>query len=283
MTTSLTRAGLTSYLASCPPERLRQIDLLLAAGPETILLEWLHQNPARLMSGAGYSPDPWQADVLSSDDSRLLLLCARQCGKSTCAAALALRTALFRPRALVLLLSHTLRQSGELFRAHVLPLWHGLGAPLGAKKPTALTLELANGSRIVSLPENEEGIRCYSAVNLLVIDEASRVSDALYSAVRPMLSMSRGRLVALSTPFGKRGWFFDTWEEGGPAWRRVKVTAPECPRHSSEFLEEERLSLGGRWYNQEYECVFADAIDSVFGYADVAAAVRQDVLPLDLG
>jgi hypothetical protein len=44
---------------------------------------------------------------------------------------------------------------------------------------------------------------------MLVIDEASRVDDTLYLAVRPLLAVSGGRLVALSTPFGKRGWFHD--------------------------------------------------------------------------
>ncbi len=44
--------------------------------------------------------------------------------------------------------------------------------------------------------------------NELKIDEAARVSDELYRAVRPMLATSGGRIVLLSTPFGKRGFFF---------------------------------------------------------------------------
>jgi hypothetical protein len=231
-----------------------------------------------VLAEAGLEPDPWQAEVLRSSAARLLLLCTRQAGKSTTAAALALLTALVEAPALVLLLSPTQRQSGELFRDKFMRLYRGLGQPVAARRETALTLELANGSRVISLPGNEGGIRGYSGVSLLVVDEASRVGDDLYNAVRPMLAVSRGRLIALSTPFGKRGWFFEEWQGRG-AWGRVQVTAWECPRISPQFLEEERLALGERWFNQEYLCSFEDTADSVFSHEDVRAALSPDVQP----
>jgi hypothetical protein len=166
------------------------------------------------------------------------------------------------PRSLVILLSPTLRQSAELFRK-LTDLYAALGRPVPATRETALTLELVNGSRVVSLPENETGVRGYSGARLLVIDEAARVSDDLYRAVRPMLAVSRGRVVACSTPFGKRGWFYEAWESGEP-WLRVKVTADRCPRIAREFLEAERRAIGDRWYAQEYECVFNESEGQVF-------------------
>jgi hypothetical protein len=208
----------------------------------------------------------------------MLLLCSRQAGKSTVAAALALWDALFHERALVLLLSPTQRQSSELMRT-VLWLHDAAGALLPFRRQSALQLQLANGSRIVSLPGNEETVRGYSAVTLLVIDEAARVDDALYCSVRPMLSVCQGRLIALSTPFGKRGWFFQEWE-GPEAWQRVKITAPECPRIMPSFLDEERRSLGERWFRQEYLCSFEDVIDAVFSYVDIQACLTDDVQPL---
>src|SRR5262249_12103297 len=161
------------------------------------LLEQLSRDPAQLMAIAGMPPDPWQRDVLCSDAKRLLLLCSRQAGKSRVSAALALHTALCRPASPVLLLSPSQRQSGELFRK-VVELYEALGRPMPATAYSALRLELANGSRIVSLPGDEKTVRCFSGVVLLVIDEAARVDDALYQAVRPMLAVSQGRLVALS-------------------------------------------------------------------------------------
>lgn len=211
------------------------------------------------------------------------MLASRQSGKSLTAAALALREALLRDNALVLLLSPGLRQSGELFRGKVLPLYHSLGRPvLPVRRPTQLSLELVNGSRIISLPENEQGIRGYSSVSLLVIDEASRVSDDLYRAVRPMLAVSRGKLVALSTPYAKQGWFYECWTNS-ESWQRVKITAQQCPRITPEFLAEERQALGPRWFAMEYECEFQEAVDSVFAEADIEAALNDDVAPLFLG
>ena len=207
------------------------------------------------------------------------MLITRQGGKSLTAAAIAVREALLRPPALVLLLSPTLRQSGELFRDKVKRLYHGLGWPVPAAQETQLTMELANGSRIVSLPGEEETIRGYSGVRLLVVDEAARVPDALYYSIRPMLAVSRGRLVALSTPFGKRGWFFETWE-GREPWERVKITADQCPRIGAEFLIREEQALGPRWYRQEYFCSFEETIDQVFSQADIQAALADEVRPL---
>lgn len=224
-------------------------------------------------------PDPWQVSALNKR-ADLLLLCSRQAGKSSTAAAIALATAIGEPGSLILILSPTLRQSGEIFRHKLLTLYDRVGRPEPQTSRTALSLELANGSRILSLPENEEGIRGFSGVRLLVIDEASRVADSLYYAVRPMLAVSQGRLIALSTPFGKRGWFFDEWEKGGDRWERIRVTAKQCPRISKEFLDDERLALGERWFNQEYLCSFEDSIDAVFLQEHIEAAFAGNAEPL---
>jgi hypothetical protein len=245
---------------------------------DTPALTSLRADPTRLMTAAGYPPDPWQAKLLRSAAPQTLLLCSRQVGKSTTAAALALATALLTPRSLVLLLSPSERQSGEL-QSKVFHYFDSLGQPVPARKRTELQLHLANGSRVIALPENEKTVRGFSGASLLVVDEAARVSDSLYRTVRPMLAVSRGKLLALSTPFGKRGWFFDEWT-GGADWERVKVTAPECSRIPAEFLASERRALGARWFGQEYLCSFEDAIDVVFAHADIQAALSGDVRPL---
>ena len=107
----------------------------------------------------------------------MLLLSSRQSGKSTAASALALKAALLEAPALILLLSPTLRQSGELFRDKVKRLHNALGRPVAVTQESALQMELANGSRVISLPGNEGNIRGYSSARLLVIDEAARVPD----------------------------------------------------------------------------------------------------------
>jgi hypothetical protein len=209
----------------------------------------------------------------------MLLLCTRQGGKSQTAAALALWTAFLQPGSLTLLLSPTQRQSGELFRDKVKRLYYAMGRPVQTAQESALTMELTNGSRIVALPGDEATIRGYSGVALLVIDEAARVPDALYGSVRPMLAVSRGRLIALSTPWGKRGWFFEEWH-GPRSWSRVRITAPDCPRIDAAFLAEEEAALGPIWYRQEYLCSFEETVDSLFRAEDLDAALANNLQPL---
>ncbi len=145
---------------------------------------------------------------------------------------------------------------------------------------SALRVELTNGSRIVCLPGKEATIRGYSGVRLLVVDEASRVPDDLYQAVRPMLAVSGGRLILLSTPFGERGFFHHEWTAGGGDWQRVQVTAHDCPRIPPGWLEAEREAIGSWWFSQEYECRFVAAVDSVFALPLLRGAVSDDVRPL---
>jgi hypothetical protein len=138
-------------------------------------------------------------------------------------------------------------------------------------------LELENGSRIVALPGREGTIRSFSGVNLLVIDEAARVPDDLYRSVRPMLAVSGGRLAALSTPFGKRGWFYEEWVGTGP-WRRFEIPWQQCPRIAPAFIHDEERALGLAWVDQEYGCRFT-ALEGLV-YPDFAqACVPEQPVP----
>ena len=237
-------------------------------------------DPVRLGRAAGLEPNPWQAALLRSPAPRTLVNCCRQSGKSTTAATLAVHTTVYEPGALVLLLSPTLRQSGELFKK-ALATYRALGRPVPAESETALSLTLENGSRIVSLPGAEQTIRGYSGVRLLVVDEAAWVKNDTYRAVRPMLAVSGGQLALLSTPHGTRGFFYDAWRERH-RWDYYEVPADECPRIPREFLEEERRELGDWWYSQEYGCAFLDAETAAFRKADIERAFSEEVETWDL-
>jgi hypothetical protein len=237
-------------------------------------------DPVVLAERTGLSPDPWQRDALRSRARQTIFLASRQSGKSTVSAVVALHTALYAAPSLVLLLSPGLRQSQELFRK-VKDALTALGAAAPAPEAeSALRLELPGGSRIVCLPGTEATVRGYSRVALLVVDEASRVKDELYMAIRPMLAVSGGRVLLLSTPFGARGFFHEEWSGGGPDWERVRVTADQVPRITPAFLERERAAIGDYWYRQEYLCQFVDPLESVFASEYIQAALDSSVLPL---
>jgi hypothetical protein len=225
-------------------------------------------DPAVILRAQGLEPDPWQEELLADPGRQVLLNCSRQCGKSRTVSALAVHAAVIQPDALVLLLSPSLRQSCELFRK-VREGYHAIGRPVPQRAVSQTRLELANGARIVSLPGKEETIRSFSNVALLAIDEAARVPDDLYAAVRPMLAVSRGRLVCLSTPFGQRGYFHREWADPDAAWQRVCVPWPQCPRITADFIAGERRALGDSWVRQEYGCSFEALAGLV--YPDFAA------------
>jgi Terminase large subunit, T4likevirus-type, N-terminal len=234
-------------------------------------------HAADLMLAAGLSPDPWQAALMRERPDRALLLCSRQAGKSMTVAAVALEQALNDADSTTLLVSPTQRQSAELLaKVRTLAMARKTGVELD--QSSVLSMRLTNGSRIVSLPGRAEVIRGYSA-DLLVLDEAAWIPDLLYESVRPMLAVSGGRLIALSTPFGRRGWFHSAWS-GTEDWHRTKVTAYDVPRITAEFLEEERRSLPSNVFAAEYLCQFSDTLESVFASEDLCNAISDEVAPL---
>jgi hypothetical protein len=234
-------------------------------------------EPASVMRDAGMEPDPWQESVLNSDARRMLLLCSRQSGKSTTCASLAVHQALYDP-GLVLLIAPAQRQSSELFRK-VREVYGALPDVPRIVQESALRMELGNGSRIIALPGTEGTIRGYSGAKTVIIDEASRVDDALFAAVRPMLATTQGRFVALTTPYGKRGWFYESWAHG-EGWHRTKITAEDCPRIDPDWLAEERRLVGDWQFRQEYMCEFVDTDEQFFASDLVEAAISHEVAPL---
>lgn len=233
-----------------------------------------------LLRAAGLTPDDWQARVLRSSAPRMLLNCCRQSGKSTTVAALAVHTAIYQPASLTLLLSASERQAEEL-REKCKAIYQ---AQPNAQRLIGDRLDgmiFPNGSRVLALPSKDATIRGYSGVQLLVLDEASRIADGLYYSVRPMLAVSGGRLLGMSTPYGNRGWWYEAWRSG-EEWERYKVPATECPRIPAAFLDEERRTIGDFWYAQEYLCEFQDAQSAAFRLADIERAFVEEVEIWDL-
>src|SRR5262245_58793378 len=105
-------------------------------------------DPTLVLARQGKVADPWQRELLLSADKQVLLNCCRQSGKSTVVSCMAVHTALFKPGALVIILSPTQRQSMELGRK-IYDCHHALGRPLGSLVENKGELELENKSRIV--------------------------------------------------------------------------------------------------------------------------------------
>jgi hypothetical protein len=237
--------------------------------PQTEVLAWAREK-------FGFEADAVQARVLKSSAKRGILNCTRQWGKSTVTALKALWTALETPKATVLVMSPSGRQSRE-FVGKVEEFVRTLGLEVKRDRGNAMSVSLPNGSRIVGVPGVEATMRGYSAVDLLIFDEAARVMDRQYFAAGPSLAVKNGALWLLSTPFGARGFFWKEWEQGGAVWERVSVKATDCARISPEFLELEKKRMGLDWFRQEYGCEFVGVEGGAFREEWIQAAMGEDI------
>ena len=226
-----------------------------------------------------FNPDTHQASVLATSIRRGLLNCCRQWGKSTVTAIKAVHRAYFYPNSLTLVCSPSARQSAEFLRK-CSPFLRKLNIRPRGDGDNEISLLFPNGSRIVGLPGAEATIRGFSA-SLILIDEAARVGEDIYAAVRPMLATQDGELWLMSTPNGRQGFFYNTWTNTplGERWTRISVPATECPRISRRFLQEERAALGDPFFRQEYLCEFLDDETSLFTLEALRAIVRDDIPP----
>lgn len=234
-------------------------------------------DPVAFAARAGFELDPWQEEVLLERPARGIAVCSRQSGKSLVAAVDTLHTAVYRPGSTILLLSPSQRQSAELM-TKVRGLLSSTPTPVAVTAEGELHLRFANGSRVFGLPGTESTVRGFTA-DLVVVDEAARVARSLITAIRPMLIVSHGRVLAMSTPNGRTGWFFEAWEaEGLGGWRRWLVPATDVPRISPADLAREAASMPAAEFRQEYLCSFEDAAGAVFSAADLDSMFDEEAI-----
>jgi hypothetical protein len=234
-------------------------------------------DPAYLLRTAGFQPDPFQEDICRTNKDTLVLVC-RQGGKSTAAGCAAAHKAHYKPGSMIVIIAPTQDQAIEV-RRKAEPFLRAADPGFEAASRTATRIELKNGSRIVALPADPDSIRGYSA-DELIIDEAARVDEELYAAARPMLAVTGGRLIALTTAAGPRGWFYRAWMDGGEDWARIRIRANECQRMDPDRLARDRRGMTAARYAAEYDCEFTDMIGAVFYAHHVDAALDNTLVPL---
>ena len=224
--------------------------------------------------------DPWQIRMVDAPAaSRVIALTFRQAGKTSAAAVGVAHTMLWRrPASTSLVLAPTLRQSSELIRNLRGRL---LAAGQRLTVDNVFAIELANGSRALALPgADDASIRGLSIDGDCVVDEAARVSDALYEAARPMLirHVATARLILLSTAWARTGFFHKIWSEGDVRdWLKIEARVDECRHISQADLDRERRAMPASAFAREYENVF-DSLEARFFNADVIAAAFGAVI-----
>lgn len=205
--------------------------------------------------------DPWQKDLIKSEGD-VVVVSGRQCGKTTAASILAAKTALNNKNEFILLGAYVIEQAQIIFRKiHEYLLEK---APKQIKGHVTLNfLELKNGSKIFCRPigDTGAGMRGYSAT-MVMLDEVSLVPDRAWEAIEPVISVTKGRTILLSTPQGKRGFFYKaTINE---KYRKFHVSARDCPRHEKEFLDRKQSEMSPVAFATEYLGEFIDDYNRKF-------------------
>lgn len=214
--------------------------------------------------------DKWQKDVLEHEGN-ITIRAGRQVGKSEVISAKSCKFALENPDTVTLIIAASQRQSSLLFekvRGNFDRKEDLEGSNLYAEPPTLTRIILKNGSKIYSLPAGRTGyfIRGFT-IDLLIADEAAYIPEQVWNAVIPMIAVSRkargkGWIILLSTPFGKGGYFYNSFTD--PDFRQFHVSSEKCIRIPSDFLKKERQRLTKAEYMQEYLGEFTDEWNQFF-------------------
>ena len=241
-------------------------------------------DPVTFARAVGIRPYPWQVAALRSTDQREAWVCARQTGKSTTAALLATHRLIYGlPGSTIVAVSVGQRQSTALV-AQAKEFYRRIGAPLGALSDREGSMTVENGSRLVSLPGGGEGgasLRGLSA-HLLLVDEASRVPDSVYAAIRPFLAVTAGRILALSTPWTEQGWYAAAALGRDPGWTVRRVHAEEVL--DPGFLAAEKASMIRTDFEREYGLSFSATTSSLWStenwdaLLDTGAPMRSNLM-----
>jgi hypothetical protein len=236
----------------------------------------VHQLDPSLMfaEATGHQADIWQKQALRSTSKRQLWVVGRQLGKSVCAAVKGLHRACIYPRSEVLIVSPGERQSLLLFDK--LSDFYDRIQPIRAIKRLRTELWLENGSKVIALPGDPSTTRGYTPA-LILLDEASRIDNKILASVTPMLAESDGDLICLSTPAGRRGFFYEAWADESQQWYRVSAKRVDYPnRVRPGFLESELKTLGPALFSQEHENAFIEDGDQLISMDAIAAMSRYD-------
>ena len=220
-------------------------------------------------SNQSFKWDKWQQTVLDTEGN-ITIRSGRQVGKSEVIGAKACKFATEHKNTTTLIIAASQRQSSLIFekvRSNIDRMCETKGN-IYKEKPTLTRILLKNGSRIYSLPAGRTGyfIRGFT-IDMLIADEAAYIPEMVWNAVIPMIAVSKkargmGHIILLSTPFGKGGYFYNSFTDDD--FKSFHVSSENCIRIPKDFLKKERERMTKAEYMQEYQGEFTDEWSQFF-------------------
>ena len=235
----------------------------------------------------GSKMDPWQGAYMTHAPlkSRIGIAASRQSGKSTVTALFVAHCLIFIPNFMCLVASRSLRQASHYLnkvRDAVLSV-----IPRDAMRQlNRLSMELPNGSNIVSIPCAQPDAGRGFSPHLVILDEAAFAPEELFRAITPSLAATQGALHMLSSPNGRQGYFFEAFEgEAKDVFWSQRVHWHDCPRITQEIADMERIALGDLYFRQEFGAEFVTPLGAFFGNSAITqfeAGESEDLSGLDV-
>ncbi len=205
--------------------------------------------------------DPWQ-ERLKLLKGNIVIVSGRQSGKSAGVSILAGDEAMNIPNSFILIGAYVIEQAQWIFRKihdYILAM-----QPKQIKgKVTLNFLELKNGSKIYCRPIGDTGggMRSFTAT-MVILDETAMIPDRAWEAIEPVISITKGRVILLSTPQGKKGFFYRATKNKD--YTLIHVSARDCPRHSKAFLDRKQAEMSPVAFATEYLGEFIDDYNRKF-------------------
>lgn len=229
----------------------------LSSSPDTNKMEWNFLKPWDTL-------DDFQKKVLETKGN-ITLRSGRQVGKSTIISIKVGDFAMNNKNKEVLVIASVERQAFHLFDKilnYIMTINKNL-IKKGKDRPTKSKIKLKNGSIIRCLPTGltGHGIRGFT-IDLLIADEAAFIPQEVWAAVTPMLAVTKGDIILLSTPFGRQGYFYRSFSDD--SFTKFHLSSEDCPRIDKDYLQRERERMTKLQYSQEYLGEFIDEILQYF-------------------
>jgi hypothetical protein len=218
------------------------------------------------------NPYDFQKEIIekSLTNSRTIVTCSRQNGKSTTFAALFCHYIIFNDDKTCAILANKAAGAREIlsrvkFAYERLPTWLQHGIVEWNKG----SIVLENGSRVLASATSGDAIRGYS-VNFLALDEfaflSTELADEFFTSVYPTLSSGKdSKLIMVSTPNGMNH-FYKYWMEalnGINGFAHVFANWRAVPWRDDKWADDQRRVLGEQKFMQEFEGVFTGASNTL--------------------
>ncbi|OUU19168.1 MAG: hypothetical protein CBC05_00530 [Crocinitomicaceae bacterium TMED45] len=247
-----------------------------------------------------FNPYPFQERLLETyNDNRFAIaMCARQTGKTTCAAGYLLWYAMFHPDVLILIAAHKYQGAQDImqrvrFAYEETPDYIRCGVTSYNKG----SMDFDNGSRIIAQTTTETTGRGMS-ISLVYMDEFAFVepqnkAQEFWTSLSPTLSTG-GKCIITSTPNNDDDVFAGLWrganskvdEYGQPTrdgtgingFKAIGVHWSEHPDRDEQWAKDERARIGEERFRREHDCEFIAFDETLIDGLKLVALAGKDPL-----